>query len=55
MDSLVEKNINSLEFHSKMNDGSEENPFATDGLPASNPDQAFGSSFNTPPDDDVPF
>ena len=45
-----------FEFHSKMNDGEEENPFSTPpNFPSA--DEAFGSPSGPPPDDDneVPF
>ncbi|EZH73257.1 DNA helicase [Aquimarina atlantica] len=44
-----------FEFHSKMNDGSEDEPFSTSHLPSA--DEAFGSSINDSSDDDdeVPF
>ncbi|MFC5046400.1 replicative DNA helicase [Aquimarina hainanensis] len=43
-----------FEYHSKMNEGEEENPFDTTHLPSA--DEAFGSSINdSNDDDDVPF
>jgi len=44
------------EFHSRMNEGEEPNPFTTGGLPTPNPNDAFGGlSSNSNPDDDIPF
>ncbi|RZS93225.1 replicative DNA helicase [Aquimarina brevivitae] len=44
-----------FEFHSKMNDGNEEEPFSTSHFPSA--DEAFGSSLNDSNDDEdeVPF
>ena len=43
-----------FEFHSKMNENEEEDPFSTKHLPSA--DEAFGSSINdSNVDDDVPF
>ena len=43
-----------FEFHSKMNENEEEDPFSTKHLPSA--DEAFGSSINNSnDDDDVPF
>jgi len=46
-----------MEFHSRMNDGEEPNPFASGGLPTPDPGDAFGGGFpsNSNPDDDIPF
>lgn len=47
------------EFHSSMNDGENENPFITGGLPTPKPDDAFdgnqGFASSPNPDDDIPF
>ena len=45
-------------FHSKMNDGDDDNEFGSGNLPSPSADEAFGSSmndFNQDDDSDVPF
>ncbi|WBL26483.1 replicative DNA helicase [Zunongwangia sp. HGR-M22] len=47
-----------FEFHSKMNDGDDNNEFGSANLPSPSADEAFGSSmndFNQDDDSDVPF
>ncbi|WBL21571.1 replicative DNA helicase [Zunongwangia sp. HRR-M8] len=47
-----------FEFHSKMNDGDDNNEFGNTNLPSPSADEAFGSSmndFNQDDDSDVPF
>jgi len=47
-----------FEFHSKMNDGDDDNEFGSGNLPSPSADEAFGSAmndFNQDDDSDVPF